>query len=167
MATACTGSLFLVWVSRLTENPARGIAIALVCFGLGATVGPQLARVAAKGTSTQRLLQVIGLAGALFTGSFAVLTSIWDMTYGIAVGFVIVMASLSRARLSLLTTHRQTTFKGEKFRRIMSWSYTFGAIGGIVGIQCATMLNVTQTPTATLTLAAGCWLGIAAVVTSK
>ncbi|WP_235001748.1 MFS transporter [Arcanobacterium ihumii] len=165
IATACSGSLFFIWVSRLANNPAHGMAITLICFGLGATIGPQLARISVKVASTRRLLQGLGLAGALAAGSFAVLTSILDVTYGVAVVFVGLMAVLSRARMSLLTTYRQTTFKGEKFRRIMSWSYAFGAGGTIVGIQCATILNVTEYPAATLTLAAVCWLGVALVVT--
>lgn len=165
---ALTGQLLFLWVAGLnSQDPHYSMALVLSTFGIGATVGPILGRWLRRRWSTKVVLRVTAFAS--LCNVLVLLVSILLHHSGFISGllFVLVNVSLNKARVVVLETHRQVFFKGSQFARIMSWSYSFGAVGTILGLQIGFWLNLVSNPVAPLCIAVVLWIVVAIVVTSS
>lgn len=165
---ALTGQLLFLWVAGLnSQDPHYSMALVLSTFGIGATVGPILGRWLRRRWSTKIVLRVTAFASVC--NVLVLLVSILLHHSGFISGllFVLVNVSLNKARVVVLETHRQVFFKGSQFARIMSWSYSFGAVGTILGLQIGFWLNLVSNPVAPLCIAVVLWIVVAIVVTSS
>ncbi|MEW6904127.1 MFS transporter [Trueperella pyogenes] len=170
IASAMTGELFLLWVAGVSAersshmNAFSGMGLVLAVFGVGAMIGPMAGRWLRKISSTRTIL----LASALFSGAILSLFAIIEVAVGapfvLALTFVLAVTILNRARLVVLETFRQTEFTGTRFVRIMSWSYSFGALGTILGLQIGHWLHLSSQPVACLFTGAALWIFIGKVV---
>ena len=111
------------------------------------------------------------LASALVSGAILLLFGLFELTVGssfiLALGFVLAITILNRARMVVLETFRQAEFKGTRFVRIMSWSYSFGALGTILGLQIGYWLHLSTQPVACLFIGGILWVFIGVIVNLK
>lgn len=164
IAGGLTGQLLMLWAASLEASSGfESMSIVLMVFGLAATAGPQLGRWLARRTSSQYVINIsamvsLGLLLALALG-------VWRgwVSFPIALAVIFCNVLVGRARLTVLSTHRQVWFSGRQFERIMSWSYAFGGLGTIIGLQLGYLLGVTTYPLYALLVAAVIWALIACV----
>ena len=111
------------------------------------------------------------LASALGSSAILLLFGLFELTVGssfiLALGFVLAITILNRARMVVLETFRQAEFKGTRFVRIMSWSYSFGALGTILGLQIGYWLHLSTQPVACLFIGGILWVFIGVIVNLK
>ncbi|MGQ4510603.1 MFS transporter [Dermabacteraceae bacterium P13147] len=163
-----TGRLLFLWVAaRAAMEPHAAMGLVLAVFGAAATLGPLLGRRLRGRWDTGPVLRVTALLSLV--NALVLLAQVLYGSAGFASGiaFVFVNVMLNRSRMVVLETHRQVFFKGTQFSRIMSWSYSFGAVGTLIGLQIGYWLHTVDDPTYTLVLVAFAWLAIAAVVNSS
>lgn len=170
IASAMTGELFLLWVAGVsaernsTLNAFSGMAIVLAVFGFGAMLGPLVGRWLRKMSSARMML----FASAIFAGLLILLFACYEAIVGSklvwALSLVFLITVLNRARLVVLETYRQTEFKGTRFVRIMSWSYSFGALGTILGLQIGYWLKLASNPVPCLLVGGVLWIFIGIIV---
>lgn len=168
VAGALTGQLLFLWIASLGPLPQYdAMAVTLLVFGLAATIGPQAGRLLARRTSSQSLIYVSALASFVIILFMAV--AVWQdyMSYWLALACIFFNVVVARARLSILNTHRQVWFSGRQFERIMGWSYAFGGLGTIIGLQLGYLLHVATSPLAGLCCACAVWLIVASVRVSQ
>ncbi len=67
----------------------------------------------------------------------------------------------------ILQSHRQMFFRGEQYTRIMSWSYSFGAVGTIIGLNLGYLVGLPEDPRAVLVIGITMWLILYPFVTSS
>ena len=170
IASAMTGELFLLWVAGVSAERAShlgaftGMGLVLAVFGVGAMLGPTAGRWLRRVGSAKTVL----LASALVSGAILLLFGLFELTVGssfiLALGFVLAITILNRARMVVLETFRQAEFKGTRFVRIMSWSYSFGALGTILGLQIGYWLHLSTQPVACLFIGGILWVFIGVIV---
>ncbi|WIK63685.1 MFS transporter [Gleimia hominis] len=173
IASAMTGELFLLWVAgasakRDTDLSAfSGMGLVLAVFGFGATFGPMLGRWVSRAHSTRTTL----FASAVLSGVIVLLFAAYEAVVGsplfLSLTLVFLITTLNRARIVILETYRQTQFRGTRFVRIMSWSYSFGAIGTILGLQIGYWLKLSSNPLPCLVIGGILWIFIGAIVTRQ
>lgn len=162
------GTLMLIWVARQANLPATdAMAVVIAIFGIAATVGPQIGRHLSGRLGTPASLRLTAALSAI--NLFALLLGVLTGTAGFIWGaiFVFVNGVLSRARMVILQSHRQTFFKGEQYTRIMSWSFAFGGAGGIIGLNTAYFTGLPGNPTVALIIALILWSILYPFVTSS
>lgn len=165
---ALTGHLVLIWAaSRSALQPPEAMAMVLFVFGLAATFGPLMARSIGRRFPTELLLSATGLASVVNIGWFVIVLFCESANFASALVFVFLNVVLARLRTVVLETHRQTFFTKAQYSRVMSWSYTFGAAGTLMGLQLAYALGASQNPAWAGIVAIGLWVLISAVVRSK
>lgn len=145
--TACGIFLYLSVAQQMPWEPAFSLAIVLAIFGVGATIGPWFAPLARRRFGLSRGLLVTYAALLVTLLAFAVVISVgpqWG--WSLALVAVCILGILSRVRSVLTTTIRQTSFRGKRFTRIMSWGVSAGALGGIVGSWLGVLMNVPDRP---------------------
>ena len=134
---------------------------------MGAMLGPTAGRWLRRIGSAKTVL----LASALVSGAILLLFGLFELTVGssfiLALGFVLAITILNRARMVVLETFRQAEFKGTRFVRIMSWSYSFGALGTILGLQIGYWLHLSTQPVACLFIGGILWVCIGVIVNLK
>lgn len=165
---ALTGQLLFIWVARQSHwDTYQSMSAVLIVFGLAATVGPQLGRLAAKRFSTAAILRLASVASFLLTAGFALLVYRGFNAFAACLLFVFITVILKRLRLTVLNTHRQVFFSGKQFSRIMSWSYSFGALGTLAGLQLGYFVGITTAPFTALVCSAVIWLGVSFINVSQ
>ncbi|QJC21172.1 MFS transporter [Arcanobacterium buesumense] len=164
---ALTGSLVFLWAANLSDRSAQvAMGWVLIAFGSAATVGPLVGRRISKAIPTKRALQVTaGLSATNIVIAVVLMTS-GNAHFYTAIGFIFFNVLFNKARVIILETHRQVFFRGSQFARIMSWSYSFGAVGTICGLQLGYLLNTPDSPLSALLIAASLWVVVAGVVSS-
>lgn len=164
IAGGLTGELLMLWAASLGASSGfESMSIVLLVFGLAATAGPQLGRWLAQRSSSQYVINISALASLSLLLALAL--GVWRgwVSFPIALAVIFCNALVGRARLTVLSTHRQVWFSGRRFERIMSWSYAFGGFGTIIGLQLGYLLGVTTDPLYALIAAALIWAVIATV----
>ena len=152
-----TGQIFMLWTaSKINLDAHLAMGVVLCVFGVSATVGPQLARWLKPRFGTKVLLMGCSAASLILIITFEVLLLTGAAGFVAGLVFVFLNVILNRCRLVVLETHRQTYFKNAQFSRIMSWSYSFGAVGTLTGVWLAYASGVASWP--------GWGLGIAAAL---
>lgn len=170
IASALTGELFLLWVAMVAANlfnqynAFTGMGVVLLVFGVAASIGPQLGKYARKTYDTGIILRVSALFMFAITSGFAGYLNWNEPNPYIALLFVALAVTVNRARIIVLETHRQILFKGSQFMRVMSWSFSFGALGTMVGLQLGYFLDLPHSPQISLLIASCLWLAISFVI---
>ncbi|WP_067779471.1 MFS transporter [Actinomyces vulturis] len=168
VAGALTGQLLFLWVASLSSlSKYDAMATVLLVFGLAATLGPQVGRWMAQCSSSQVVLNLSAAVSCVLVCALAV--SVWrgEVSFVLALVFVFANVVVARARMSVLSAHRQTYFSGSQFERVMSWSYAFGGLGTMLGLQLGYWLKVPHSPFIGLLCAATIWLMVSFVRTSR
>lgn len=164
IAGGLTGELLMLWAASLEASSGfESMSIVLMVFGLAATAGPQLGRWLARRTSSQYVINISAMVSLSLLLALAL--GVWRgwVSFPIALAVIFCNVLVGRARLTVLSTHRQVWFSGRQFERIMSWSYAFGGLGTIIGLQVGYLLGVTTYPLYALLVAAVIWALIACV----
>ncbi|WP_067781049.1 MFS transporter [Actinomyces vulturis] len=171
VASALTGELFLLWAARtigdsnFVSSAYSGMGVVLVVFGVAAAVGPLLASWVKKKTNVEFVLRLTAFGAAALIMSFVAYTHFATINSFAILSFIFIIVVLNRIRVVVLETYRQVVFKGKQFARIMSWSYSFGAVGTLIGLQVGYFTDLAFNPTVSLLIAVGLWTVIGLVVT--
>lgn len=176
LAGTMTGELFFLWVAGqgiadililgYKLDAFSGMGVTLTVFGIGAAVGPHVGRYLKKFVRTEYTLRIISLMSVILISGMALWVSMGVIPPTILLLFVFLLAVLGRARLIVLETHRQVYFKGKQFARIMSWSFSFGALGTILGLNIGYWFNQANNPLPCLIIGAILWAIITPIVSS-
>lgn len=167
VAAALTGELLMLWVAALAGFDAHvAMGIVIATFGVAATVGPLVGKRIRSRWETGPVLRVMALIAMVNVVVLLAQVIAGAATFVAGLVFVLVNIVLSRARIIILETHRQTFFKGGQFARVMSWSYSFGAVGTLAGLQLGYWLGLVTDPRLCLAIAAATWLVVSFVVRS-
>jgi len=155
-ATAAGIFVYLWIASRMPLDPAAGLALVIASFGLGATAGPWIGQRLHKRIPLTRALEsvyTVTIAGLIL---LAVTLPILPDPAAWLVGllFALGIGIASRARGVLTVTLRQQDFRGERFSRVMSWSFALTALGAIIGSWLGVALRIDQHPSIGLGLLA-------------
>lgn len=168
LVSSLTGTLMLIWVARQASIPTTdAMAIIIAIFGVSATIGPQIGRFIGERLGTKTSLR---LTAALSVANMAILLIVVYLGHASFVWgcfFVFFNGLLSRARMVILQSHRQMFFRGEQYTRIMSWSYSFGAVGTIIGLNLGYLVGLPEDPRAVLVIGITMWLILYPFVTSS
>ncbi|WP_099332690.1 MFS transporter [Actinomyces minihominis] len=168
MVSSLTGTLMLVWVARQASIPTTdAMALVVAVFGISATLGPQVGRFMGHYFGTARSLRLTAVLSALNLAVLLGALLLGDPGFIWGSIFIFVNGTLSRSRAVLLQSHRQTFFRGEQYTRIMSWSFTFGAAGTIIGLNLGYFAGLPEDPRLVLAIGIILWLILYPFVTSS
>jgi hypothetical protein len=151
-STAIVTGYLAQWVARAMPRPSAALAALLVATGIGATVGPYLARPASVGdrfTAGARLLlaariAVLGaiLAVAMTTVAGGTARFVAMLVLVACFGATVVASSVVQA------TARQVQYQGHALAQAVGWSHSAAAAGTLVGAWCGLALGVQRSPAA-------------------
>jgi hypothetical protein len=154
--TIVTGYL-AQWVAHSMPHPSAALAALLVATGVGATVGPYLARPATvneRFTAGARLLltgriAALGaiLAIALTTGEGSTVRFVAMLVLTACFGATVVASSVVQA------TARQVQYQGHALAQMVGWSHSAAAAGTLIGAWCGLALGVQRSPAAGILVA--------------
>ena len=168
VAGVMSGQLLLIWIAISAQMiPSQAMAITICVFGIAASIGPIASLQIAKKISIPSILQYTSLATIVMYILMVLIIAnapTGNIRFVACLMIVFICALLSRARLTALTTYRQIQFKGSQYSRIMSWSFTFSAIGSILGVNIAYALDILKNPIPSLIVVIALWVVIACVL---
>ncbi len=144
-----SGVFVYLWVASFTPWPAgAALAAILFAFGVGATIGPYVAPVLRRRLTPRTALLTIYSFAALMSSAMAAFAGAVERhrLWVIGLAFVLALGVVSRARAVLTVTLRQQVFKGKRFVRIMSWSFSFVAAASILGNWLGVLLDLPARP---------------------
>ncbi|WP_436535489.1 MFS transporter [Actinoplanes sp. HUAS TT8] len=163
-----SGVFVYLWVASFMPWPAgAALAVVLFAFGVGATIGPYVAPMLRRRLTPRASLLVTYAFGASMSAVMAASAGAVERhrLWVIGVAFVLLLGVVSRARAVLTVTLRQQSFKGKRFVRIMSWSFSFVAAASILGNWLGVLLDLPARPAIALAAyAATSLVGIIAVL---
>jgi hypothetical protein len=153
------------WCASFIDNKGGFFAVAAICAGVGALVGPFLARAATRRFGATVVLYTGCVLTAVLMGSAAVYTWGSDPGSGSIAGLPVVVVlfwAYVALTSSLLTgvevtqvTARQELFRGDRFIQVMGWGHSFAAAGGLLGVWAGLLLQADQQPAWALAAGAG------------
>lgn len=154
-----TGHLLLLWAaSRSSLRADEAMGLVLLIFGCASVLGPILANFAGKKLKSSSPL-VWSISFSCLNILFLVFSIFYleDLLFVVVLVFIFVNVTLNRLRVVFVETYRQVNFRGKQYSRIMSWSFTFGALGTLLGMQIAYFLGLHLNPLPALCLALLLW----------
>lgn len=157
VAMSMAGGYVLINVG--TARGHNAYTVVLVAMGLGATTGPQLARLARGRFGTvPSLTAVLVVAAAGLAGSALLLptTLFWA-----GAALLVTAETCSWSLGTLLIGGRQIALKGQQFLDATAWAQGAGALGGVLGSWAALALGTTTNPRPALLIAAAVYAALA------
>ncbi|WP_295835744.1 MFS transporter [uncultured Microbacterium sp.] len=168
MGATLSGVFVYLAIARQSGfDPSVALAVVIATFGAGATIGPWIGKAMAARLNPRALL--IGVTAStvvmltLFALAMTLIGGQWFWWIGLA--YALLLGVASRVREVVITTLRQREYRGKRFSRIMSWSFSATALGAIVGSWIAVAIRAVESPSAAI-LSAAALLLIAALIAS-
>jgi hypothetical protein len=149
-----SGVFVYLWVASFTPwSAGAALAAVLFAFGVGATIGPYVAPILRRHLTSRAALLATYSFAALMSSAMAVFAGAVERhrLWVIGLAFALALGVVSRARAVLTVTLRQQAFKGKRFVRIMSWSFSFVAAASILGNWLGVLLDLPARPRLALT----------------
>ncbi|MBR7837566.1 MFS transporter [Actinospica durhamensis] len=157
-STAIVTGYLAQWVVHSMAHPSGAMAALLVATGVGATIGPYLARpatvrerfTAGAGLLLTARIAALGaiLAIALMTGAGSTARFTAMLVLNAGFGATVVASSVVQA------TARQSHYQGHALAQAVGWSHSFAAAGTFIGVWCGLALGVQCSPVVGILLAA-------------
>lgn len=149
-------------------DPTIALASVVATFGVGATIGPWLGKALAARFNPRGLLITVTTATVIFLALFAtaIATTDGQVLWWTGLAYALVLGVASRTREVVITTLRQREYRGKRFSRIMSWSFSATALGAITGSWIAVTTRAVEHPSIAILSAAG-FLLLATVIASR
>lgn len=160
--------VYLAVAAESTLEPTVALALVVGAFGVGATIGPWVGKYLSGRGDLRRLVVAVSLTTAALLVLVAAALSVarGEAIWWVGIGYALMIGVLSRSRAVLTTTLRQREFRGERFGRIMSWSFAATALGAIVGSWLAVAMHAATEPRWAL-LAYGAFLVSAVILAGR
>lgn len=146
-------------------EPTIGLAVVVALFGIGATTGPWIGKALSVRFNPRALLIALVSGTVVLLAVFALVIAVTDgqVSWWVGVAYALIVGIASRARVVVITTLRQREYRGSRFARIMSWSFSATALGAIVGSWIAVTIRAVDHPAVAIICAAG-FLAVAVVL---
>lgn len=160
ITSAMVGSLRALFSGYLSLWMARAygtayLTPALACLGLGAVVGPQVARwLRHRGRVTmglRRLPLIHAAVGVLLLGLTTQATQSWTLPAALVllVGYSAIPATL----VITMAMQRQIHLGGPAFRSTVGWAHSLSAVGALIGTWMGLFLGMPARPAPALVVA--------------
>jgi len=147
---ATVGGIYVYLAGAASSDmpPTDALGLTVAAFGVGATIGPWIAKALSKlGDLSRTVSRLLWMTIVfLLALSIAFATAKGQISWWIGIVYALFIGLLARMRAVLTTTLRQRSFRGSRFGRIMSWSFAATALGTSVGSWLAIVVNATQFP---------------------
>lgn len=143
------GVFVYLWIAHaMPGSNAGALAIVMVCFGVGATLGPWIAVLVRRRLPLDRAIERTYLAGCVLLAIAITVVTETPNTFAwkFMLGYVVLCGVWSRVAAVLTTTSRQMTVGGTQFARIMGWAFTFGSAGALLGAWAGAALSLPAHP---------------------
>lgn len=146
------GIYVYLWMSSTMpwSGPAS-LALVIMSFGIGATIGPWGAPLLRRYWDARTSLLITYAFGTILVGAALILVLTRtgaNLPNAWIAGpvYVFLVAVFSRTRGVLTTTLRQEDYTGRQFTSIMGWTFSLGAAGGLLGAWAGVGLAVDEHP---------------------
>lgn len=161
LATGLSAVYLGQWAASFTSNKGPFFAVTAICVGIGALVGPFLARAAVSRIDASIVLYAGSLLTAALMGAGALYVVTVDPVASAGSHLIIVIGYLIYTTLTTLLlsgvgvtqiTARQQLFQGDRFVQVMSWGHSLAAAGALIGVWAGLLLQTAQRPASALML---------------
>ncbi|WP_155123513.1 MULTISPECIES: MFS transporter [unclassified Actinoplanes] len=145
---ACSASIvagyLAQWAAQAMPRPSAALTALLVASGVGATVGPYLARgVPLRVLLVARIAALGAVCGLALTGGLG-----GGLRFAGMLVLTVCFAAAVQGAAVLQATARQARYRGHLLAQMVGWSHSLAAAGTFVGVWCGLALGVQRAPVA-------------------